>query len=139
MPFEILNLLTTLHELRKAALKTSHRLLRCQVVFTRRCYYCYCYYITVPFLFFEFCHNFFYSFVTIWVLSCNNLSCHNFCCCHHLSFGVWSQLELSCQNLCFWVLSRWVFMFYPPLKKMINFCCPYCHFCHYCHYSCIGR
>ena len=51
----------------KAALRKSHRLSRCQVVFTKRCHYnYYCHYRH-----YHYHHNlsYFFSFVTIWFLS----------------------------------------------------------------------
>ena len=105
----------TLWETRKAALRTLHRLLRCQVVFTEICqYYHYCHY--------NYCHNlrfwvlsqwvfelsqFFFSFFfTIWVFKLGQnfsffffliLSIWVFEFCHNSSFWV------LCHNLCFWV------------------------------------
>ena len=59
---EKLSLLETSRESRKAALRKSHRLSRCQIVLTKRChynYYChYCHYYCYHNFSFEFCHNF---------------------------------------------------------------------------------
>ena len=50
----------TTWESQKAALRTSHRLLRCRVVFTKRCHYnYYCHY----------CHYYYYHNLSFWVMS----------------------------------------------------------------------
>ena len=68
----------TSRESRKAALRISHLLSRCQVVFTKRChynYYChYCHYYYYHNLSFWVMSQFVLSFVTIWVFK----FCHNF-------------------------------------------------------------
>ena len=54
----------TSQESQKAALRTSHRLLRCQVVLTKRCHYYYWYYYYCHFFYYYYCHN-----LIFWVLS----------------------------------------------------------------------
>ena len=92
--------------LQKAALSTSHRLLRCQVVLTKRLFKVLKLSIVRIFVFL--------SFVTIWVLEfCHNLSFLNFVAIwmfefgHNLSFWVLSQFKfLSFHNFSLWVLSQ---------------------------------
>ena len=52
--FSALNSLKTLQESQKALPRTSHRLSRCQVIFTKRCHYCYCQYC-----YFHYCHYYY--------------------------------------------------------------------------------
>ena len=93
--------------LQKAALSTSHQLLRCWVVLAKIFFLVLSDFFFIVLLQFEFdffCHNLSFEF------------------CHNLSFGVMSQIALlSCDNLSFWVLSQdefkslvliWVFKFY---------------------------
>ena len=89
---------------RKTAPRTSHRLLRCQVVFIKICFYYYCTYCYCHYCHYYYCHNLnfwvlsqldFFTFVTIWVFEF----------CHNLSFQVlWHFLFYS-------FLTIWVYEF----------------------------
>ena len=57
MSFNMGHLVKTLRESRKAAPRMSHRLLRCQVVFTKICHYYYCYYYYCHFCHYYYCHS----------------------------------------------------------------------------------
>ena len=75
----------TLQESQKAAPRTSHRLSRCQVVFTKRCHHCYCHYY-----YFHYYHYYYYYNLSFWVLSqfelLSSVTIWVFEFCHHLFF-----------------------------------------------------
>ena len=93
-------IIKTSRESQKAAPRTFHQLLRCQVVFTKRCHYYYCHYYYCHFCHYYYCPNFSYSFITIRVFE----FCHNwfFLFSHNLSFNfVINWVFEFCHNLSF--------------------------------------
>ena len=121
----------TSRESRKAALRTTHWLAGCQVVFTKRCHRYYCHHCYCHYSHYYYCQKwsfwvwskknfrvvtiFFYN-SSFWVLS--QFSFVSFVTISVLL--VWSQFEFLgfviiwvvefCHNLSFWVLSQLVFL-----------------------------
>ena len=123
----------TWRESQKAALRTTHQLLRCQVVYTKRCHYYFCHHCYCPYCHYYYCHNFsfwvvtilfFFIFFTIWAFEFdffNFVTTGVFEFCHNLSFWVLLQFDFLifttiwvfefCHNLSFEFLKLVIFSF----------------------------
>ena len=68
----------TLRESRKAALRISHLLQRCQVFFTKICHYYYCPRCYCRYCHYYYCHKYYYCHCH-YCHYCHNFCCKNFC------------------------------------------------------------